>query len=114
MSAAIRPFTAFAPVPMAGMRPDKCVAIPRLVDRKRPAAEFLAVKIRNGAIRIFHVHKTKTAGAVTLAVCDDLQGTHGADFLKMKFEVRFGCVMGKVADKYFLDHSLSLFRFQKQ
>jgi hypothetical protein len=107
MSAAIRPFapfTAFAPVTMAGMRPDKRVAIPCLVDPKRPAAEFLAIKIGNGTIRIFHVYKSKTARAMPLAVRDDFQGTHGADFLEMKFEVRLGCVMGKVADKNFLDH----------
>jgi hypothetical protein len=113
MSATVRPFTTFAPVPMAGMRPHKRFAIPCLVDPKRPAAEFLAIKVGNGTIRIFHVNKSKTARAVTLAVCDDLQGTHGADFLEMKFEVRFDCVMGKVADKNFLDHESLLIPFSK-
>ena len=80
----------------------KCFAVPCLVYPQRPASEFLTVKVGNCPIRIFHVHKTKTARAMALAVRDDLQGANGTDFFEMKFEVRFGRVMGKVAHKDFL------------
>jgi hypothetical protein len=91
-------------VSVAGVRTGKCFTVPGLVHPKRPAAEFLTVKIGNRGIGVFHVDKSETTRTVPFSVRDYFSGPNASDRLKEILQGGFGGIMGKVAYKHLFYH----------
>ncbi len=89
------------------------LAVPRLVYPKRPAPEFLAVKLRDRIFRVFHFNESETARAVPFAVRDDFCGADASELLKMFLELFFCGIVRKVAHKDFFYQKFLLLKVDK-
>jgi hypothetical protein len=86
----------------------KELAVPGLVYTQRSAAQFLAVELGDRVFRIFHFDETETAGAVPLAMGDDLCRPHSAKLLKMFLDLFFGGIVREIAHKNFFYQKILL------